>query len=134
MIIVYTFRDNDFTQIIEKYLDEGGPFSYLWYNQMSDKNKLTEILYKADFRVSKLSKYEKQEVLKLLKLSFITYINRIKPNSNWCTAGFTAENLNKDRDYILANIQIKIVESFYGTWKNGEYVYYFPSNDKYITI
>lgn len=144
MIIKYTFNDNDFTQIIEKYLDEFGPFYSFSYPTLQTYNRFKDLVeqyndYNDKYTEDKdLSKEEfdimKKELLTLLKISFTQYISNIKPNSNWRTPGFDAEHLQEDKEYILNHIKISLVKSIPDQWENGEIVYYIPGSMKYITI
>ena len=76
----------------------------------------------------------KSKLTKTLKQKFKAYINSIAENSNWNTGAITAKELIDSRPYILKNIKIKIVHSITDKWHNGEVVYYFTSNMKYITM
>lgn len=143
MIIKYTFHDNDFTQVIEKYLDECGPYYYFNFPTKLAWDRFNEYSKKYNDAIDKydeytLSKEELKEIKKelevMLKANFIQYITNIKPNSNWYTTGMTAERLQKNKEYIFNNIEIKIVKSIPDQWENGEIVYYYSHGDSYITF
>lgn len=142
MIIKYTFNDNDFTQIIEKYLEEYGPFGR-WvpggnvdritdlmeiYNKHNDKYNEEKELSKEAFLTMK------NELLKELYHHFIAYINNIQENSSWNTDGFIAKDLIENKEYIIDNIKINLVKSIPDQWENGEVVYFITSNEKYVTM
>lgn len=144
MIIKYTFNDNDFTQVIEKYLEEFGPFYAFNYNMYNGLDEFKKLLSQYDDYMDKysedkeLTKEEfnklKNKLLIILKDNFTNYINNIRINSNWHTDGLDAIDLQNSKNYILKNIKIKIVKSIPDQWENGEVVYYITSNQKYITM
>lgn len=144
MIIKYTFNDNDFTQVIEKYLEEFGPFYAFNYNMYNGLDEFKKLLSQYDDYMDKysedkgLTKEEfnklKNKLLIILKDNFTNYINNIRINSNWHTDGLDAIDLQEAKEYILKNIKIKIVKSIPDQWENGEVVYYITSNQKYITM
>lgn len=148
MIIKYSFGDNDFTQVLEKYLDEFGPFYGFNYDNDTDRRKFMESIKAIDDYHFSLSvenslddviteqEYEtlKSKLIELLKENFKTYINNIKPNSNWCTEGMDSEHLQECKDYMFNNLNVDIVRFATDDWDNGETVYYFTSNQKYVTL
>lgn len=144
MIIKYTFNDNDFTQVIEKYLEEFGPFYAFNYNMYNGLDEFKKLLNQYDDYMDKysedkeLTKEEfnklKNKLLIILKDNFTNYINNIRINSNWHTDGLDAIDLQEDKDYILKNIKISIVKSIPDQWENGEVVYFITSNQKYIVF
>lgn len=144
MIVRYTFNDNDFTQIIEKYLDEYGPFYYFNYETIEEMNGFSNLVRQYDDyndkynEVKELTREEYRKlirkILELLKLNFKRYIENISPNSNWSTPGFNAKDLQEEKDYIFDELKISLVKSIPDQWENGEVVYYIASSMKYITM
>ena len=144
MIIKYTLKDNDFTQVIEKYLEEFGPFyvfNYTKYNELDEFKKLLKQYDDYNDKYNEEKEITKEEYNKIkfqlhniLMTNFAKYITDIKPNSNWSTDGFNAQELQEDKDYILKNIKISIVKSIPDQWENGEVVYFITSNQKYIVF
>ncbi len=136
MIIKYTFKDNDYTQIIEKHLEEYGPFLGILHKTINDSIEFKENVMKYDEMSNNDPKRKelKQKLVKTIKQAFQNYINSIKPNSKWQTDGINAEDLNDSKQYIFENIKIDIVNSISDKWQNGEVVYYFTSNQKYLTM
>lgn len=144
MIVKYTFNDNDFTQIIEKYLDEYGPFYYFNYETIKEMNGFSNLVRQYDNfndkynEVKELTRdeYRKliRKILELLKLNFKRYIENIGPNSNWSTPGFNAKDLQEEKDYIFNELKISLVKSIPDQWENGEVVYYIASNQAYIIM
>lgn len=142
MIVKYTFKDNDFTQIIERYLDEFGPFGR-WVPG-GNVDRITDLMKIYDKHNDKYDEEKelsneafltmKNELLKELYHHFIAYINSIQENSKWETEGFTAKHLVENREYIIDNIKISLVKSIPDQWENGEVVYYVASSMKYITM
>lgn len=136
MIIKYTLKDNDFTQVIEQYLEEYGPFLAIHFRTLDDY-----IEFKKDVsRYGELpinsqeQKKLKEKLTETIKQRFKDYINSIKENSNWHTEGMTAKDLIESKGYIFNNIKIEIVNSITDKWQNGEVVYYITSNMKYLTM
>lgn len=136
MIIKYTFKDNDYTQIIEKHLEEYGPYLGMLYSTIDDYIEFKDNVTKYDEMSNNDPKRKelKQKLINIIKQVFKNYINSIKPNSKWQTDGINAEDLNDSKQYIFENIKIDIVNSISDKWQNGEVVYYFTSNQKYLTM
>ena len=141
MIIRYTFNDNDFTQIIEKYLEEFGPYGRWIDNDLADVIITLGRQYN-DYndKYNEEKKMNKGEYLNLKKRitlalyrHFIAYIDSIAENSNWSTPGFDAKHLNEDAQYIKDNINIKLVRNIPDQWENGEVVYCIDST-QHITM
>jgi len=136
MIIEYTLKDNDYTQVIEQYLEEYGPFLAIFFSTIDEHIEFKKDVARYDDlkNNSPEQKELRTKLNKILKQKFKAYINSIAENSNWNTGAITAKELIDSRPYILKNIKIKIVHSITDKWQNGEIVYYFTSNMKYITM
>lgn len=136
MIIKYTLNDNDFTQVIETHLEEYGPFLAMLYDTIREHIEFQDNVRKYDEMSINDPKRKKlkQKLVKAIYKAFKKYINSIKINSNWQTDGMNAEDLNDSKQYIFENIKIDIVNSISDNWQNGEVVYYFTSNQKYLTM
>lgn len=144
MIIKYTCNDNDFTQVIEKYLEEFGPFYYFNYETIEEMNGFSKLVrdynnyndkYEKDKELTKEEyKKLKAKIIKLLILNFKRYIENIKPNSAWHTDGLNAKDLQEDKDYIFDELKISLVRAIPDQWQNGEVVYFITSNEKYVTM
>lgn len=142
MIVKYTFKDNDFTQVIEKYLDEFGPFGR-WVPG-ADVDRITNLMkiynnhndkYMEEKEISKEAFLTmKNELLKELYKHFLAYIDSIQENSNWSTDGINAKHLQETKEYIRDNIDISLVDNIPDQWENGEVVYYVAGAMKYITM
>lgn len=135
MILKFTFNDNDFTQIIEKFFEEGGFFNGNNFNTISNfvsfKHNITK--YSEIVNIEDKNKLGKEIIDTIIK-SFEIYIVNINPNSNWNTVGFTAKDLAESKPYILDNLKVSIVNEISDKWQNGEVIYYFTSNNKYLTM
>lgn len=144
MIIKYTLKDNDFTQVIEKYLENGNPFLALNFSSYDNFKDFLALIKQYDNYNDKYN--EEKEITKeeynkikfqlhnILMINFAKYITDIKPNNNWSTDGFNAQELQEDKDYILKNIKISIIKSIPDQWENGEVVYYITSSNNYIVM
>ena len=93
MIIAVTLFNNDYTQIIQKYFDEGGPFVSTFYNSETEYRKfLKDVKELNKFRYSSSEKEEfKKHLEEMIKQNFINYINSIDENSKWATKRYTAK-------------------------------------------
>ena len=69
---------------------------------------------------NKISRDERAEFLKILKESFLYFAGKIKNNY--------------DYNYIKKEIKINLKRRISDEWQNYEVVYYFISNEKYITL
>ena len=136
MIIEFTFRDNDFTQVIEKFLDDHELFNennfkssndYLYFkDSISSYDQLPIVFPKRESK--------KIELKKTIKDVFIKYLNNINDKTVWLTEDMTTQDLIESRKYLLDNLMVNVIDVVPDQCKNGEYVYYFTSNIKYITL
>ncbi len=94
MIIEFTLFNNEYTQIIQKYFDEGGPFVSTFYNSEEEYRKfLKDVKELNKFRYSTSEKEEfKKHLEEMIKQNFINYIDSIDENSNWKTKRYSAKN------------------------------------------
>lgn len=133
MILKITFNDNDFTSIIEEFLDKWKQNSFM-YDVLTDMDKYerddetgkyidashdwrnrNELLHKDSYDEKDISK-----LVDLFKVSFSTYLE---------------DNCCDNASYLISNLKVKCVSSIKDEWLNGEVVYYFPKHrDKYITM
>ena len=144
MIVKYTFNDNDFTQVIEEYLRELGPFYAFNYPSFTGLNEFKELLRQYDnyndkyYMEKDITKEEYKEIKKklhtILKANIIQYMANVKPGSGWSTDGMEAEDLIRNLEYLINNIKVSIVKSVPDQWENGEVVYYITSWDNYIVM
>lgn len=129
MIIKITFKDNDYTQLLERFLDVSHSFTE-FYNLYSEAlnecdidtlHKLYEQrdVFRAYIRdgITKMPKVDKDLFEGMLKLEILAWLK---------------ENTIK-YDYLKDQLEITITNRMTSKWENGEVVYYFPSQHKYIT-
>ena len=132
MILRITFNDNDFTQIIEKFLETHICFGiryilekYIPDNSKEAVAKFCEISKKIDKYVSKLASYEKfnpteeEDFINILKESLLDYIKDHYPD---------------DYEYLCKELKIKLLNSMTDKWENGEAVYYFTQCDTKVIL
>ena len=136
MIIAVTLFNNDYTQIIQKYFDEGGPFVSTFYNAETEYRKfLKDVKELNKFRYSTSEKEEfKKHLEEMIKQNFINYINSIDENSKWATKRYTAKKLQMHKEDILRRITVKLKNLIWDKPKNNEIVYYFDYLREYITL
>lgn len=141
MIIKYTFNDNDWTQVIEKYMEEFGPFYAMNFYNYDKYTELRESIMKYDNYIDECSELTEEEfnllkrrINELLYQSFRNYISNIKENSNWQTDGIDAKELQYNKEWVMTNIKITIEDSLTDKNQNGEVVYFITSNGKYIVV
>lgn len=136
MIIRATLKSNLYTQIIERYFDDGGPFVQTYYNSKHEYEK-----FKKDLK--KLSNYNfcssEKEMFKAILATtiyknFINYINAIEENSKWKTEKFNTEKVIRHKEFILKNIDIKLVNLIVDASFNKEVVFYIYQINQYITM
>ena len=83
MIIKYTMNDNDFTQVIEQYLEEYGPYLAIFFKTLDEHIEFKRDVAKYD-ELSNNSPEKaklKDKLTKLLNQKFIAFINSIKENT-----------------------------------------------------
>lgn len=128
MIIKITFNDNDYTQLIERYLDVTTSYTEFFalfsealnngdYDTVRKLHEQRDI-FRAYIRdgITKMSKADKELFEGMLKLEFLSWL---KENT-------------QSYDYLEDNLKITITNRLYSKWENGEVLYYFPSQHKYI--
>lgn len=144
MIVKYTFKDNDFTQVIEEYLREFGPFYAFNYPSFAGLTEFKELLKKYDnyndkyYMEKDITKEEYKEIKKklhtILKANIIQYMANVKPGSGWSSDGMNSDDLIRNLEYLINNIKVSIVRSISDQWENGEVVYYITSWNNYIVM
>ena len=136
MIIRATLKSNLYTQIIEKYFDDGGPFVQTYYNSKYVYEKFkkdVKKLYNYHFSSSE-KKILKLKLTKVIHKNFINYINAINENTNWKTERFSAEKVIRYKEFILKNIDIRLVNLIVDASFNKEVVFYIHQINQYITL
>ena len=150
MIIEISLFNNEYTQIIQKYFDEGGPFVSTFYNSEAEyRNFLKDVKELNKFRYflaekKELKNYAILELHKIksvneiekekIKQNFINYINSIDENSKWKTKVYSAKKMQKHKEDILKRINVRLKNLIFDKPKNNEFVYYFDYLREYITF
>lgn len=132
MIIKITFKDNDFTQVLEEFFDKPvlSGFNYCLEKYSIDDDPETlntyrklSILIKGYLHKLKdennFSKEDKKHLIAILKESILDFIK---------------DNYAEDFEYLSKELIITTQKSVTDHWENGEMIYYFPTHDKYITM
>lgn len=136
IIIKYTLEDNYYTQIIEKYIEEGSAFVSTYHNSEEEYKQFLK-----DVEECNRCKFasDEKEILKIkiqnvIEQNFRNYINKVCRNKNWHTASYTTSYIQKHKKIFINNFQAKIVNLIVDKSFNNEVVYYFEDIRKYITI
>lgn len=128
MIIKMSVTDNDFTQDIEKFCDE----------------LILNLCYKA-IPKDIYSEYEKilafyktqEEIRRLLAKEKLTEddktVIKYAVFECWCKYVDDKEWTEHTKKYLKDNFKCSILSKFTDRWENGEVVYYFTTNQKWIT-
>lgn len=136
MIIRATLKSNLYTPVLEKYFSDKALFLPEYYNSKAEYEQ-----FKRD--VKKLNKYKlhssEKEKFKIhlenaICKNFINYINAIDESSNWHTKRFNARRVIQYKEFILENLEIKLVNLIVDTTFNKEVVFYIYQSNKYITL
>lgn len=113
-----------------------GPFVLTYYNskkEFKDFKKYVKELenYNPHFDNRKEIK---SKIGNIVKQNFNNYINSIETNIKWHTKSFNIRRLNTYKDFILENIEIKIVDLMADISLNKEVVFYISQARQYITL
>lgn len=128
MIVKTTFKDNDYTSLLEKYWDK-----FLFCNSRCAINKLEgreyveasieldDLLHKAIYQEDKLTVKELKRFTEIIKNSIIEYLKR---------KGLDDSNIT----YLTKQLEVHIEFSLKDIDQNGEVVYYMFQARKVITL
>lgn len=136
MIIRATLKTNLYTQILERYFDDGRPFVLKYYNSKKEYeqfNKYVKQFYNYRF-VAKYNQILKTKLADIIRKNFTNYINSIKEKSNWNTERFYPQKIIQYKNFILRNFEIKLVDLIMDTSFNKEVVFYIYQINQYITL
>lgn len=127
MIIKTTFGDNDYTQILEEYWDNFWFKNY--YNIVKDiedpkkykdiRIDMEELLEKVFYNEDTVTVKEMQRFENYIKESILLYIKE-----------FHSDKYDYLKEQLFVNIRLSIRDKN----ENGEVVYYFLKQKKYITM
>lgn len=136
MIIRFTLKTNLYTQIIEKYLDDGGPFVITYHNSQKEYKQFKRNVktLNNDAWYAREKKNLQSEVSEVIKQNFFNYINSIDINSKWRTPRFDAQKINTYKDFIFRHFEVKIVNLLVDSSYNHEVVFYIDRINDYITL
>lgn len=123
MILRLTFNDNDFTELLQKFITNG----YLSYSRMrffvkeSMPDKLKEFDdYFNEKAFHKISNTGRKFYESLVKSLFIEFIK---------DKSYDSDTIN----YLINELKISITNQYRNKWENGEVVYYMVYNgNQYI--
>lgn len=136
MIIRFTLKTNLYTQIIEKYFDDGGPFIATYHNSQKEYKQFkkdVKTLNNGNLRVEEKRNIQ-DKLTEVIKQNFMNYINSIDMNSNWKTSRFDAQRINTYKDFIFRNFEVKIVNLIVDSFYKHEVVFYIDRINDYITL
>lgn len=136
MIIRFTLKYALYSQIIERYFDDGGPFVLTNYNSKAEYEQfLKDVKQLNNYKFCSIEKEDfKHKLQETIKQTFINYINNITESSSWKTEAFSAEKLQIHKENIFNNIDIKVVNLITDRSKNHQVVFYIDWINNYITL
>lgn len=126
MIIRVTFEDNDFMDFLEEYFK----YDFLTYRE---KRLIT------DMTPEGLKEWKKIKITSDTLLKKLLYDEPIDKHTfkNFLTEDLNYYIQNKGGDsvnYLLKNLNIQILDKVGSQWENGEVLYYFCAQAKYIIM
>lgn len=126
MIIRVTFEDNDFMDFLEEYFK----YDFLTYRE---KRLITDITPEG------LKKWKEIKITSDTLLKKLLYDEPIDKHTlkNFLTEDLNYYIQNKGGDsvnYLLKNLDIQILDKVGSQWENGEVLYYFCAQAKYIIM
>lgn len=131
MIIRITFNDNDFTHVIQQFLDKrrADVFSYDIASYIArcglqnNRFDLSEAWRQRSSIIDK-QRYNKHDVATLLNIFTISFNEYI----------YTLFNDSDNFHYLIDNLDISVVSSVTDSPTNNCVVYYFVKSDNYVTM
>ena len=126
MIIRVTFEDNDFMDFLEEYFK----YDFLTYRE---KRLITDITPEG------LKEWKEIKIASDTLLKKLLYDEPIDKHTlkNFLTEDLNYYIQNKGEDsvnYLLKNLDIQILDKVGSQWENGEVLYYFCAQAKYIIM
>jgi hypothetical protein len=125
MIIKITVSDNDFGEIIEHYLDNFFRFKLTDTISVDKTNKESLMKY---FDLSQMD----DNMFQLIRSEKLSIENKEKLENYIKTLFELSIKNHKSKDYLMKNLEIKVLYNLKCMDENGECYYYFPTNYKYI--
>lgn len=130
MIFRITVNDNDFTDILERFANNLFDRIY-WAKDKPemDSTEWYEKIYKP-----------KQEIQKLMNPNITSNLTdedkvvlRAAVFLEWCDYVDNLPNRDNTKEYLKKNFEVSVGFDFTDKWENGEVVYYFTTNQKWIS-
>jgi len=128
MIVRVTVNDNDFSGVLEAFMEQFYSnvvyFGIPQYLSEDEKNKL----YKKSKELNHLlnpnydvewTDENKQKVIDGVKEAFKYYVQN---------------ESDEDREYLIENFEVEIMESLKDEWQNGENFYWFQHGDAVVNL
>lgn len=129
MIIKITVRDNDFTQILERFATK--LFDRLYFGSEPKSDNIDEEI--ASYRA-------KEELRRLLNPNITEKLSqdekaviRAAVGTEWWKFVETLSKEEHTKEYLRKNFLVSISERFTERWENGESVYFFTMSQKWIS-
>lgn len=125
MIIETTFNDNDFTHILDEYWSR-----FRFVNYYYGLDRIEDPAVYRDIRIDMESLIEKAVYNDLDQEESKRFLSYIKTS----ILEFIKDNYQDDYIYLSDNFKVAIKKSVEDKNYNGEIVYYFLTNNVYITM
>lgn len=130
MIFRITVNDNDFTDILERFATNLFDRIY-WAKDKPemDSTEWYEKIYKPEQEIQKLmnpnitSNLTDEDKAVLRAVVFL----------EWCDYVDNLPNRDDTKEYLKKNFEVSVGFDFTDKWENGEVVYYFTTNQKWIS-
>lgn len=133
MIIRTTFKDNDFSSVLESYWGRfwfvnyythlkkyDGKEDYDSLKEWKDKKVLAEdLLDKAFFKPDEMTVKELRQFELVIIESITSYVE---------------QNYKEDYNYLVSNLEVKVIDGLKDQDENGEVVYYILGHKTQITM
>lgn len=136
MIIKFKVKDSKYTQIIGRYLEDGGPFVLTYHNNKAEYEHFMEVVQKLKDSKCYTEEYNSYKGIlePIIYKNFANYIEMSTQNKKWKTPRFTAKTLNDYKDIILKEVKIQVKDIIIPKPKANTEVYYIDFIRQTITI
>lgn len=134
MIFRITVNDNDFTMVLEKFADNLFDRVYWardkpemgsteWYEKIYKPKQEVQKLMNPNI-TSSLTDEDKAVLRAAVFLEWCDYIDSLPVDDEMDT---------ETKDYLIKNFEVAVSFDFTDKWENGEVIYYFTTNQKWIS-
>lgn len=136
MIIKFIVKDSKYAQIIERYLEDGGPYVLTYHNNKAEYEHFKEIVKKLKNSKCYTEEYfsYKEVIEPIIYKNFRNYIEMSTKNSNWKTPRFDVKKLANYKDILLKDLKIQVKDIIIPKPKANTEVYYIDFIRQTITI